>query len=253
MDYFTSSEINLIQTSEEVMNQHVAQLRIGARRIKEASATAKEAAAKLAEKLHLTDLKSVPVASIDLAQIIMDFSELPNELPECCIFCYLEQAEKDSGFTPSQAPAAQVGPYAILNTDPRNDNDEDAVKRRMAAKSRDRKKAKLTGGVAKADADCCVVCPYHFREVERLEEAHYIQGLSRQPISDKDKEEKEEKDKVFLEVETNMEMEMETESPRRRRHHPNPCCPACPSQFLIAHAFPENPWRTEKTTPQFPP
>jgi hypothetical protein len=233
MSLLSSSAEHRSALSTQERAQHAQRLRAGAATVKQASRSARKAAQALALKLHLTDLATTKYSSIDLDQLLSDYRELPNDMPECCLFCQLEKDPEP--FISNQDPAANVGPNAILNQDPRADSAIDAAHRRMALKRQDKRHAKLTGTVPQAEADCCVVCPYNFREIERLKEAAFV----RKHKSSLD----EEMDKVFLETFA------EIDGDRRRRHQPRPCCPACPSQFLIAHAFPAGPWTTTRTMP----
>lgn len=235
MALLSTDASHMARMTAEHRTQHRARLTHAARTLKEASETAKKAAAALAQKLRIPDLETIKYSSIDLDGLLEDYREMPNEMEECCLFCQLDKDPET--FMANSSPAANVGPNAILNQDPREDNAIDAQHRRMAKKRADRRHAQLSGTTPKADQDCCVVCPYNFRELERLEEAAHIR---KHTPADEDQEEK---DKVFLEVFASVEGD------RRRRHEPMPCCPACPSQFLIAHAFPSNPWTTTRTLP----
>jgi hypothetical protein len=252
MDFLSQRAEHVQALSAEQAAAHVARLHAGARSLREASKTAKKAAEKLALKLHLTDLSSVKYSSIDLAQLLDDYREMPNEMEECCLFCDLNK-QPDVMFA-NQDEAANVGPNAILNQDERGDNSIDAMHRRMAKKRQDRRHAKLTGTIPKSEQDCCVVCPYNFREIERLQEAAAVSQASKFGSGESSKRkgrragsDQAEMDKVFLEVWDSVQWA------RRRRHEPMPCCPACPSQFLIAHAFPSNPWSTKRTLPNIGP
>jgi hypothetical protein len=191
-----------------------------------------------------------------LSKLILDYTTLPNALEECCIYCDLSDpltgpstiASRDPLISSHPNPKANTGPNAILLRDPRLDTPLDAVHRRMALKRRDRAHAKLLGTTPRNEQPCCVVCPYHIEESERLNEAFRMQkagvGADNAPLP---RRAANEMNKVFLEVFA------QVEGDRRRKHEPLPCCPACPSQFLAAHAFPMGPFAKTRTIPNMGP
>lgn len=214
---------------------HVARLHRAGETLSQASRTALKASRALAKKLHLSGaLDSVKSSSVDLSQLIKDYQEMPNEMEECCLYC--QQDQDPDTFVGSSDPAAtSAGPNAILSADPREDDALQSIHRRFAKKRADRRHARMLGVKPEVEQDCCVVCPYNFRELERLDEAAAIRAKSNYDAD------AEEAHRVFLEVFA------EVEGDRRRRHEPMPCCAACPSQFLIAHAFPRGPWSKVRT------
>ena len=240
MSFLSADLSNMHKMSAEARATHKQRLSTASRSLKDASETAKRAAEALAKKLHIEDIAATKYSDIDLDQLLDDYREMPNEMEECCLFCQNEPEPLD--FMTNGLGGSAVGPNAILSQDPRLDTQLDAEHRRQAMKRQEKRYAQLTDTVPKSDQECCVVCPYNFREVERLEEAAYLRKQAGGHASEVDPD-KSERDRVFLEVFA------EVDAQRRRRHEPRECCPACPSQFLIAHAFPAGPWTTTRTMP----
>ena len=233
MAHLSQSIEHVAALSDAETAAHVARLHRAGETLSQASRTALKASRALAQKLHLSGaLDQIKASSVDLSQLIADYQEMPNDMEECCLYCQLEKDPE--GFVGSQDPAANAGPNAILNADPREDDALQSIHRRFAKKREDRRHARMLGVAPEVEQDCCVVCPYNFRELERLDEAAAIRAKSNYA-------DEEEAHKVFLEVFA------EVEGDRRRRHQPMPCCAACPSQFLIAHAFPRGPWSKVRT------
>jgi len=203
--------------------EQVNSLRGFAARLQHAGQTAEQAANRLinrfAEGMGITPQDKAAVLDLDL------FHEEMKNLPstnDCCLFCDAEIV-KPAKVEERNPRRVYAGPDSIFNQPPSHDTLAQEVQRNWAARRRAKRHAQLRGTTPEDNQPCCVVCPFNFFEGMAAEE---IEAHRR-------KASKAEMDAVFLET------GVEAEYPRVRSGTPVPCCPACPSQFLVGHAFPK--------------
>jgi len=248
MDHLSQSMEHVESMTDAQAAAHIAALKDAGNTLSAAGTTAERAIKALAEKMHVSDLTATKLSNVDMDTLWNDAREMPPSMDECCIYCQLDE-DPAPLFNNDDPSAAATGPNAILTQDPRFLTPEQERKRRMALRRTEESRAKRSGTTAPDDEACCVVCPYNLREVERLREAAFVRAndLSVPPYNGGDDDIQAEKDRVFLEVFA------EVDAVRRSRNTPMPCCPSCPSQFLIAHAFPNTPFTEARTMPNMGP